>query len=43
MIICVIATLFLQNQASFDTETNLKTIHTSFVKEMNQFEQSNAM
>jgi len=33
----------LAKQAPFDTETNLKTIHTSFVKEMNQFEQSNAM
>ena len=43
MLIYAIAILFWQNQASFDTETNLKTIHTSFVKEMNQFEQSNAM
>ena len=39
----IIAILLFQTQASFDTETNLKTIHTSFVKEMNQFEQSNAM
>jgi len=43
MIICTIAILFWQNQAPFDTETDLKTIHTTFVKEMNQFEQSNAM
>lgn len=43
MIICTIAILLFQTQASFDTETNLETIHTSFVKEMNQFAQSNAM